>query len=283
MSPEALIVVNHDVRGTPIAASDLTGTEAVLITSPGGYGDFTHIDRYLAAVRHLDAVGEHFDWICNLSGQDYPVTHLDTVERELASTSYDALVELFPVFAPESHWSRRTALTRYHYRYRSVGTPSERFHARTRWLAAVNRVQPWVRFSPAYARLGRRTAWPFDGDLTCYGGSFFTNLSRRALDTLVQFVDERPEVVAWARGVLAPEEMFVQTVLANSPGLRLQADNRRYYDFAGSVGNHPRVLDLSDVATVVAGDAWFARKFTPDSPALDAIDDHLARGPLNVQ
>lgn len=275
MSPESLIVVSHDVRGTPLDASDLAGSDAILLTSPGGYGDFTHLDRYLGAIRHLDSVGEAFDWICNLSGQDYPVTHLATVERELASTPYDAMVELFALLTPESRWSRRTAVTRYHYRYRSVGTPSDRFYARTRWLAGVNRVQPWVRFSPAYARIGRRTAWPFDGDLDPFGGSFFTNLSREAVDTLVRFTEDRPDVVAWARGVLAPEEMFVPTALANSPELRVLADNRRYYDFTGSVANHPRVLDGSDVEALVAGDAWFARKFDEGSPALDAIDDRL--------
>ena len=271
-------MVSHDLRGTPLDVSDLAGSDAVLLTSPGGYGDFTHIDRYLAAVRHLTSIGEDFDWICNISGQDYPVAHLGTVEDELASTSYDAMVELFPVLAPESHWSRRTAVTRYHYRYRSVGRPSDRFHSRTRWLAGINRVQPWIRFSPAYARVGRRTAWPFDGDLDCYGGSFFTNLSRHALDTLVRFTVDRPDVVTWARGVLAPEEMFVQTALANSPDVRLMADNRRYYDFAGSVANHPRVLESSDVEALLAGGAWFARKFEEGSPALDVIDDRLDGG-----
>ena len=94
---------------------------------------------------------------------------------------------------------------------------------------------------------------------------------------------DRPDVVTWARGVLAPDEMFIQTALANCPDLRLMADNRRYYDFAGSVANHPRVLDLSDVEAMVASNGWFARKFAEDSPALDAIDHHLDKGPLTVQ
>ena len=132
----------------PLVASDLAGSDAVLLTSPGGYGGFTHVDRYLTAVRHLMSIGEDFDWFCNISGQDYPVTHLGTVEHELASTPYDAMLDLFPVLSPESHWSRRQAVTRYHYRYRSVGTPSDRFYARTRWLAGINRVQPWRRICP---------------------------------------------------------------------------------------------------------------------------------------
>lgn len=275
LSPAAAVVVHHDSRGVPLDPAPFTALDARVLHSPGGYGDFSHVARYLDGLRQVEQAGESFDWVSNISGQDYPVTPLRAAEAELATTQAHAFMEVFPLDGAGSHWSPERVRSRYHYRYRTAGRPSDAYYRRTRPLAAVNRLQPWVRFSPAYARVGRRTSWPFPEHVRGFGGSFFTTLSLSALTSLRRFVHDHPAVVDWARHALAPEEMFLQTVLGSDPELRIEPDPRRYFDFSGSVGNHPRLLDAGDLAAMTSSGAWFARKFAEDAPVLDLLDDHL--------
>ena len=80
------------------------------------------------------------------------------------------------------------------------------------------------------------------------------------MECVLDFVQREPAVVEWFRHVLAPEEIFFQTVLENSPGIVLERDCRRYFDFSRTRENHPAVLQGGDLDAVVSSGAWFARK-----------------------
>jgi hypothetical protein len=276
-SPDAVVLVQHDSSGEPLDVASIrhAGADRVLL-SPGGYGTYAHVDRYLGALAELLADGVDFDWACNLSGQDYPVTPLAQIERELTQTGAAALLETFRLDSPGSHWSPRRVHTRYDFRYARPGRPSDRIYDLLRPLAVVNRLQPWVRFSPAYGAVGVRRRYPFADDLPLHGGSFFGCLSVAAVEHLLAFSRDRPDFVAWAKASLAPEEVVVQTVLQARGDLVVQAGNRRFYDFTTSRGNHPRLLDLGDLDRLLSSDAWFARKVAAGSPLLDALDAHLS-------
>lgn len=276
LSPASIVLLSHQVGGDPLDEETLRadGSVHVLPTS-GGYGDFSHIDRYLDSARWLIDHDEPFDWFVNVSAQDYPIVDLRAAENELAHRSVDALVETFPVFADGSHWSRRRAMLRYGYRHRRLGAASARAYTWSRPLAAINRLQPWVCFSPAYMTVGIRAPMPFGPEFVCFGGSFFANLSRPAVFELLSFCDRRPDFVDWARHVAAPEEIFIQTVLGNAPDLTVHDDCRRYFDFSRSRGNHPKTLTEDDLPRMLASNAWFARKFDEDAPVLDRIDELL--------
>ena len=274
-SPDSLVMVSHqaDPHGAldPAALARLGGVQ--VLPSDGGYGDYSHLDRYLETVRWLLDHDEPFDWVVNLSGQDYPVVHLRDAENELAESPVDAWVETFPVFSPDSHWSLARASSRYEYRYRRLGrvTPVRRRVLRP--LAVVNRLQPWVRVSAAYAGVGMRTRMPLPRE-ALHGGSFFGNLDRRAVLALLDYTEQNPDVVDWARHVLAPEEMVIQTVLHGIEDLTVRNDCRRYFDFSASTANHPRTLTSVDLPAVLGSGAWFARKFdlAVDAGVLDALD-----------
>ena len=119
----------------------------------------------------------------------------------------------------------------------------------------------------------------FSGAFRCYGGSFFCTLSARAVRYARAFARENPEVVAFFRAALAPEEAFLQTVLINSGQFRFVPDSRRYVDFTGTRDSHPRTLGTADLDAVLASGAHWARKFDPghDAGVLDLLDRHLER------
>jgi Core-2/I-Branching enzyme len=275
-SPSSLILVSHQAGGVGFG-DELHGLSGVhVLPTTGGYGDFSHVERYLESVRWLRNHGEEVDWVVNLSGQDYPLVDLADAESQLAASTADAFMETFPVFSELSHWSRRNASIRYEFRHRRIGRVTARRQRWTRPLAAVNAVQPWLRFSPTFLSLGVRAGPPVAPALTLYGGSFFCNLSRRAVDTVVDFHDRYPEVVRWFRGMLAPEEVFFQTVLGNARDIGIVNDCKRYFDFTQSHANHPKTLTLADLPAMRRSGAWFARKIDPGCDDLVGRLDELA-------
>ena len=57
-SPTSLIVVSHAETGPEIDLGELASDPAVIVLPvPNGYGDFSHVDRWLEAVDLLVATG----------------------------------------------------------------------------------------------------------------------------------------------------------------------------------------------------------------------------------
>jgi hypothetical protein len=275
-SPTSLVVVSHAETGPEIDLGGLVGDPAVIVRPvPGGYGDFSHVERWLEVVELLAERGEDYDWLCNLSGQDYPLVPLGRAERELVEGGADGYLQYFPAFGGPK-WPRRKAVTRYAFGY--VRLPmSARVQRLLRPLAAVNRVQPLVRFSPAYRAVGvRRRRLPFP-EQDWYGGSFFCSLSRDCATYLCDWVRDHPAEVRYLRRVLAPEEVFFQTVLLSAGRFTLANDSKRYFDFRGSTANHPKTLRVADLPRMTSRGAHFARKLDErvDAELLDVLDERV--------
>lgn len=111
-----------------------------------------------------------------------------------------------------------------------------------------------------------------------------------ALHTLSDDVDKaRFEMIKW---VAAPEEMYFQTVLMNSPfrgrievnSKNVIAQNCKTYANFNPAGKpftgHPYIFTIEDVDELetLSGDHYFARKFdaTVDDDVLDRLDETIA-------
>jgi hypothetical protein len=262
-----------------------------VIQGSGGYGDFSHLDRYFAAVDWLDANGVEFDWLQTMTGQDYPLKPIAEIERSLVYGDMEGYLQYAPVFPdrtpPDADWGAGpefrlddpfNSSMKYEYQSRRIGRPTE---AKQRWLRpvmALNLVQPWVRVSLAYSTIGvRRKNTIFTDDFICYGGSFFSALSASCVRYARDFARSHPEVVQFFRGLLAPEEVFLQTVLVNSKKFNLMPNGTHYIDFANSRNAHPKVLGVTDLPAMISSGANWARKFDAslDSEVLDILDRHI--------
>ena len=107
--PAQLVAAGPDIRdvqpdepdrGQPrrdrpdLELGELAADPAVIVRRvPDGYGDFSHIDRWLEAVDLLADRGEDYGWLCNLSGQDYPLVPLARAQRELEDGGADAYLQ----------------------------------------------------------------------------------------------------------------------------------------------------------------------------------------------
>lgn len=275
-NPDCIVLVSHDVRGAPLDVDALRRLGDVhVLPASGGYGDFSHLQRYLDSVDWLRRRTIAYEWFVNLSGQDYPACPGWRARQLLEGSTADGFLEHFPVLARRSPWGPRRGRDRYYFRYRRLRELTERQRASLRGLQAINLLQPLVRVNASYGlSVGVRTGVPFHDDFACYGGSFFATVRRACAEYLLDFASAHPMVVRHYRHVLAPEESFLQTVLVNSGRFSLVNDCKRYFDFSATRYNHPRTLTADDVPSIVDSGAHFARKFdaSVDQQVLNQLD-----------
>jgi hypothetical protein len=277
-SSGAVVHVSHDFTSSPLDVASLSALPGVLVRpAKGGYGDFSHVRRYLDAVDDLVAENLPVDWVVNITGQDYPLRPVAAAEADLVAGGADGYLEFFPALDPDrSTWPVRRARSRYLFRHRRLAALSPAAKRRLRPLQVINRVQPLVRFHVAYGLMvGVRRRSPFGPGFELYGGSAYSSLSWPCVAYLREVCATRPDLLRYYEQCLSPVESIFQTILVNSGRFALVDDCKRYFDFRGSTMNHPRFLSTDDLPRAFASGADFARKI--DDPAvLDALDAHLA-------
>jgi len=280
-SPTSVVHISHDVRGAQLDVAELQALPDVVVQlHEGGYGDFSHVDRYMAAVDWLAAEGVEVDWLVNITGQDYPLVPLDEAEDELVQSGADGFMEYWDALGPESHWPRRRVHSRYHFHHRRLMSLTPQQKRVLRPLQALNRVQPLLRVHVAYGlAVGYRVRTPFGPDLRLHGGSAFSSLSWPVVAYLREYFDRRPDVVEYFRRCLSPVEAVFQTIVCSADRFNLVPDCKRYFDFRDSEFNHPKSLTADDLPRALASGAHFARKFDYERhpELLDVLDAQLSQ------
>jgi hypothetical protein len=217
------------------------------------------------------------DYVVTLTGQDYPVRPTADLHQALRQSG-DGLMEYFPVLRPGGKWPLREGRARYLYSWHDVTPLSPRQKERLHPLLAVNRVQPLLRVNVAYdsLRVGVRSRSPFHSGFDCYGGSFFTNLSWRAVEHVLA-ARQRPEIDQWVGRSLLIEEAFFQSILISAGTFTFTNSSGRYYDFSAARHGSPATLTGDDVTKALASGQYFARKWHPatDHATFDLLDAHL--------
>ncbi len=273
------IVVQHNFASCPLDWSpfaELPDTHLFRASRPQIRHNFScQVQPYLEFIDALEREGVEYDWLVNLTAQDYPVAPIETSESFLAATSADAFIRFWDVRSAASQWPRRKGLARYSYRYRRWPDWTERplhaFQGITRLLPIHFYLGcgPWVGVRP------RRT--PYGPDFRCYGGWAWFALRRNVVRYLRDFLAERPDVLEHYRHVMVAEESIVQTVLVNSGRFTLVNDDLRYIDYSKAIHGSPRTMTVADLPLLGSGRYQFARKFDLGSgPELfDRIDREL--------
>ena len=272
-SPGASLVLHHDDRSCSIDRAELNALDVRLVEPPTAveWGESSQLEMVLRCLRwNLDHTD--FDWLVLISGQDYPIRPIAQIERSLADAAVDALIETCPCERPGLLSAVDEFAGRYHFRWRRTESSAVSSLAQ-----AASRKGSFIRTRalPSGTWVGvRALRSPFGPGLVCRRGSDWFNLSRAAVEAVDAFVSARPDVLRHYRRTLHPTESFVQTVLANSPSMRLSGDYRRYTKWGAPNQTGPQVLRMSDLDAMVESGWDFARKFdeTVDRAVLDEID-----------
>lgn len=217
-----------------------------------------------AVINGIDVIvnsGIPYDRVVFISGQDYPIKSNGEIKTFFEKNHDKNYIEFFPLSAPNK-WTGTSAKN-------SVFKP-DNFNVASRTKKTCLSFRSRVLFLPIPRKM------PFG--YVFYGGSFWWNLNRECVEYIASFLAEKPEFERFAKFLYLPDEMFFNTLLANSP-LRhtLVSDNLRYIDWEKANPQPPAILMMEDFDALKASPALFARKFDVqrDNQILDKLDDEL--------
>ncbi|MEM7712551.1 MAG: beta-1,6-N-acetylglucosaminyltransferase [Cyanobacteria bacterium P01_A01_bin.68] len=280
-SPDCYIILSHDSRNCDVDVSRLEKIPGVRVQfATADRGDFSLVQNYMSAVDWLVNNNIDFDWLIKLSAQDYPTRPISEIEYSLSKTQYDGFMEYFKVFSPESHWSIKEGSGRYLYRYKKnpFSLPKWLFSV-LKATRIVNQLQKFFRIDFEYGlRFGFKPKSIFNSNFQCYGGLFFTILSRECINYLYSFYHNNPHIVDYYKETLIPEESLIQTILVNSRKFKFYNECKHYIDFSNSIHGHPKLLTENDFEAMTQNNYYFARKFdlNSNSKILDILDQEFA-------
>jgi hypothetical protein len=178
-----------------------------------------------------------------LSGQCYPLVSQTRVQQHLAGLGQRSQIRMRPF--PIAPWGPAGGYERIQHHY----------------------------FASRRTRPRRLTLWPrrMPRGLHPHGGSAFWCLSRSHAAYVLKYLDDHPAVARFYRTTFIPDEMMLQTILANSPhAVEVVSTPLNYSRFKPNHAN-PEILGIEDLAAAKASGALFCRKFEAHE-VLDRID-----------
>lgn len=220
------------------------------------WGGFGLVEASLTGIRNALAVRPRPDYLCLLSGQDYPLATRERMEARLGGSDGAAFLEHFSL--PREGFTDGGGLDRL-----------ERFYLRPsrRW-SFPNRFVPLVprRRLPA--------------GLLPYAGTQFWFLPADIAQDVLDAVNADPQIIRFFRHSFVPDESFFQMLVLSGPHRdRVVNDDLRYVEHEAGE-RHPRLLTVDSFDSLAASADLFARKFDAgtDTAVLDRIDSELLEG-----
>lgn len=283
-SPTSFVLISHDTKGCYLDISRLCNLPQVeIINGEGGRGDFSIIQGYLDAIDWLFSHKIQFDWLFNISAQDYPTQPLSQIERFLTETKYDGFLHYFDALSnsKQNPWGSQQGCDRYLYQYWRSNRNlliSQRALIKLSKII-INSVQNSIRINSSYGLMigFRSNSPPFNKNFACYAGSYFHTLSRKCVEYLYKYCKHDISITEYYKKSCIPDESFIQTILVNSHLFNFCNNNKRYVDWTKKGFGHPQILTTKDYPFLVQGDFHFARKFDiqKDSKILDLLDTNI--------
>lgn len=221
------------------------------------------------ALKTAHQSSEKYDYFIWLSGQDYPIRSNQVIQEYLGSRNGISFVKSIPL--PKSDW-KDGGLDRVRRYYFNIGKYRLIFPAveTSRYRKLINF---FMSFWFPYPRLCPE-------GVTFRGGSAWFCLHRSAVEALLIFIKQRPDVVRFFQTVFNPDEMFIQSLLPDLiPDDQLEKRSLTFVSWERSSKGHPDILTKDDYERLISADALFARKFDPeiDDTILDMLDAVAAK------
>lgn len=229
------------------------------------WGEFSQVEATMLLIRQALASRGNYEYLVFLQGSDYPLRSGCYVERFLELNRGKEFISLVRMPAAGYPLSKINTL-----RY-----PSHKpvLHFATR----------------AISKLGaRRDYRKYLHGLDVYGGQAWWTLSREACEYLTKFTESNPHLDSYFRNTFTSDEMYLHTVIGNSPFRSKLHRNLMYVDWTAR--NHPSMLNEKHLRIFESqqevwmddewgrGEALFARKFSDDRlDLLDQIDEMIKR------
>jgi hypothetical protein len=246
-----VVAVHHDPRGEPLQLRPSSSVALVPDPVSCPWGRLGIVVAIRKSLEWLRANVPTLSWTLVISGLDYPIRTMASIESELAAARCDAFLRHFRLDcdpADDVHPWQATARRRYLYR--------RRLPASARSLSL-----PWPRRNP------------FRGNVGLYAGDIWVNLSARAVHKVLDSPLNDPMMRYLRRSPNPDEAWAVSVALNGEPDLVVMNDRRRFIRWPPR-SRHPAALVPADLTDLRASNAFFARKVDLAAwpEAYDALD-----------
>lgn len=140
----------------------------------------------------------------------------------------------------------------------------------------------WMQFYYPYDKINRRTLYgkvyhrfniliqrllhvnklkKYNFKLIPYEGANWMDLPSDALEYVMEYYKNHPNIQKVFETSYCPDEYWIQTILCNSPLKdRIENDNHRYVKWEECYNSYPAILDEADYDEIVEGEYHFIRK-----------------------
>lgn len=273
MYHEPPIAWHHDFTQSTIDRNEVSPNVRMVTPSiQTGWGKWSVVQSFLAGLDLLYKESDP-DWFCLLSGSDYPAARAEDVVAELQHATWDAFLDVHQLDKSPSAarliGSCNPAL--HHLESKGQYDQKDRFYNKAQMWIPVVRRHPRLRLGKHMVPLPFRGPTPYGDDLGLFWGDHWFTARRSAAKVLLNPTEHQRKLERHLKWRAFPEETYYQSILCNTPGLTICRDNKRFAQWNGG-GAHPKILTETEVPMILASGAHFARKFAPNSPALDALD-----------
>jgi|SRR5208283_2948356 len=232
------------------------------------WGEFSVIRAVIVLMLAALASREQYDYFVLLSGSDYPLRSGLYVQEFLRANQGRQFMSLVKI--PSE----------------AAGKPLSRLDRI--WIQSDQPIRRFVFRAIAKLGLARRDHRKHLRSLEPYGGDMWWALTNDACRYILEFMERNPYVENYFLHTPAPDELFFQTILGNSPFAPHVQRNFHFADWSAGT-SHPAMITAKHVEKFESqeqvlvndvygsGEALFARKFSDDAPELLTRIDTMIR------
>lgn len=227
-----------------------------------GWGTFGLVKATLNAMRVIQC-GD-YEKVILLSGQDYPIKSNEEIDQFFQNSRYNIFMDHFPL-PNHRKWGEGGGMYRVNKYFFGLSFIKKMMAKTANFLGVI-------------FPFAKRKELP---GMKPFSGSQWWAMDMRAVDYILEYVDNHPEYVRYHQHTFAADELFFQMILLNCPDPSLRNNiannNLRFMKWKSESIAHPEVLSVDDVECISDSDALFARKFDPevDSHVIDVIDGRI--------
>ena len=204
-------------------------------------------NQILATLDLLKLAYEHnCDYYLLISGSDLPIKNNRDIIAEIQRSPEISYIDYNKL--PRDDWPLHGGLDRLQLFWDNIDNPQSN--------SLSNRFLSACRYIQRFLHLKRRLLL-----VTYFGGPNWVNLSKEAVTYLLNFIENHPEYLKSFRYTRNADEIWLHTVLLNSPFChQIENNPKRYIDWL-SGPEYPKVLRMDDYGKILQSDGFFARKF----------------------
>jgi len=270
VTPQSAVFAHLDAKSdrTPFKLAERPQVHFVEPRLPVYWGEFSMVRAILLLMERALAAPENFEYLCLISGADYPIRPLHELHAFLEKHAGTEFINLIAM--PNEQLGKPISRL-------------QRYKVPSGTLLGVKR----MRLRRTLANWGwlpaERDYLSALGGLKPFGGSTWCTLTREACRYVLDFVARERRFVRFYRDSKFPDEGMIHTIIGNSPFAARVRRNLTYTDWRAG-GRSPVALSQEHVnrflhdPQLVAddgfgpGEVFFARKFGDESgPLLDQL------------